>query len=53
MQRLQTWQLQRQASRALHALSDAGLKDIGLHRSEVNSRVFDVEPYRRKLRASA
>lgn len=53
MQRMQAWQTHRQASRALHALSDTNLKDIGLHRSEVDSRLIDMEPRRRKLRASA
>jgi uncharacterized protein YjiS (DUF1127 family) len=41
--RLRAWRLQRGASRQLLALSDAGLKDLGLHRSEVNSRLLDWE----------
>ena len=53
LHRLSTWHMRRQASRALHGLSDANLKDIGLHRSEVDSRLIDVQPYRPRRRSSA
>jgi uncharacterized protein YjiS (DUF1127 family) len=50
--RLGTWRLQRQTSRALLALSDAGLKDIGLHRSEASSTLSGLRSRLRPMPGS-
>lgn len=41
IRQLRTWHSQRRASRQLLSLTDAQLKDIGLHRSEVNRAIVE------------
>ena len=53
VRRLLAWRLRRQASRRLMAMSDAHLKDIGLHRSEVDSRLIELEDRRRHRQPSS
>ena len=44
--RLRAWKLRQEASRRLLELSDAHLKDIGLHRSEVVSKLIELDARR-------
>jgi uncharacterized protein YjiS (DUF1127 family) len=51
--RMRAWKLRRDASRQLLELSDAHLKDIGLHRSEVYSRLIEIDTNRWRRADSA
>jgi uncharacterized protein YjiS (DUF1127 family) len=54
VERLRAWRRRRDAARRLMLMSDAHLKDIGLHRSEVESRLFELDGcWRHQQRSSA
>ena len=43
-----TWHRRRRTIRTLMALDDGALKDIGLHRSEIQSAAFHPSPQRQR-----
>lgn len=46
VERLRAWRRRREAQRRLMLMSDANLKDMGLHRSEVESRLVELDAQR-------
>jgi uncharacterized protein YjiS (DUF1127 family) len=41
--RMRAWWIRRKASRQLHGFDDSQLKDIGLHRSEIDSKLIELD----------